>query len=296
MRYRKFKLVNSINQEWELTDKNFKVFASDPQGLGFSKTFSLIRLGDENLLSYSMINLDEINFELLFYDDRRSDKYQKYEEFITFLTRKPIQLLYQRPNSFTWYRRSVEVISLGKTEVSFEDSMLHCPFQMQTMSFWEDNDENVIYIDNMETEEAGGKIYPIEYPITYGTNSVSNINLISVGMLDSPIKMIVTGLVTNPQYILYDDNDNIYGRGQFNGTFDKMTINSKESEEEIVLQYNNLILPNPMGYQDLSVGSPNETYITFLKLHNGRSKLRFILGDSFRGSVEIRWRNRYVSV
>ena len=296
MRYRKFKLLNSLNQEWELTDKNFKVFAHNPEGLGFSKTFSLIRLGDENLIPYYMINLDIINFELLFYDESRSDKYQKYEDFMSFISRKPLKLLYQRPNSFTWYRRSIEIVSLGKTQVEFEDSMLHCPLQMQTLSFWEDNEENVIYIDNMEQEETGGKIYPITYPITYGTNSVSNINLISLGMLDSPLEMTITGIVENPQYILYDDNDEIYGRGRFNGTFDKVYVNSKESEEQIELQYNNLILQNPMSYQDLTVGSPNQTYITFLKLKTGRSKLRFVLGDDFRGSVQIKWRNRYVSV
>ena len=294
MNYRKFKLLNSHNQTWELANKEFKVFGYNPQGLGFSKTFSIIRLGDENIIPYSMVNLDEINIELLFYDDTRADKYQKYQDFMNFISKKPLKLLYQRPNSFNWYRRDIEIISLGKTEVSFEDSMLHCPLQIQTLTFWEDDTENVVVVDNVDEED--GKIYPIEYPFIYGTNTFSNISLTSLGMLDSPMELSINGRVTDPQYILYDENGNIYGRGKFIGTFDRVYVNSKESEEQVILQYNETILNNPLGYQDLTIGSPNETYITFLKLHNGKNKLRFVLGEEFDGNVEIRWRNRYVSV
>ena len=295
MNYRKFKLLNSHNQVWELADKDFKVSAYQPQGLGFSKTFSLIRLGDENIVPYSMVNLDQINFELLFYDDTRGDKYQRYEDFMSFISRKPLKLLYQRPNSFTWYRRSIEIISLGKTEVSFEDSMLHCPLQIQTLSFWEDNDENNITIDTT-SEQNYGKIYPITYPFVYGDNSVANIELTSLGMLDSPIEFTIDGLVNNPQYLLYDEDGNIYGRGKFTGTFNRVYVNSKESEEEIKLRSGDVYVDNPLGYQDLSIGSPNEIYITFLKLKTGKNRLRFELGDEFAGSVSVKWRNRYVSI
>ena len=257
MQYRKFKLQNSLNHEYDLTNRNFKVFANQPQGLGFSKTLSVLRLGDENFIPYSMINLDAINFELLFYDDKLSDKYQKYVEFIDFISHKPIQLLYQRPNSFTWYRRGVEIVSLTKTEVSYQDNMLHCPFVMQTLTFWEDNEANVIETE-LTFEEEGGKIYPITYPINYGYDTISNLGLTSVGLLDTPIEFTITGLTQNPQYILYDNNNNVYGRGKFNGTFDKIYVNSKESEEQIKLYYNNLMLNNPFSYQDLTVGSPNE--------------------------------------
>lgn len=294
MLYRKFRLLNSKNTYYDLTEKNFKVFANDPSGLGFSKTLSILRLGNENLIPYSMVNLDNINFELLFYDDKIADKYQKYQDFINFLSYKPIYLLYQRPNNFKWFRRKVEITSLSKTEVDFEDSMLHCPFQMLALSFWEDETSNVIETSN--TEESGGKVYTLTYPFKYGALSLSNIPLNSVGILEAPLKITINGVVTNPQYILYDSNNNIYGRGKFNGTFDRVFVNATESEEEIELLYNGLILDNPLGYQDLSVGNPNETYITFLNLKTGQSKLRFIVDDSFVGSVRVEWRNRYVSI
>jgi len=293
-RYRKFRLLNSKGTYFELTEKNFKVFANNPRGLGFSKTASVLRLGDENFLTYIMYNLDTIETEILFYDDNIADKYQKYVDFIHFLSFKPIYLLYQRPNSFDWYRRRIEAMSLSKSEVSFDDSMLHCPLVMQPLTFWEDNEVNVIETNN--TDVDGGKIYPITYPFTYGKNSLTNIHLYSNGLIDTPLKLTINGRVTDPQYIIYNEQNEIYGRGKFNGTFDNVFVNSNESEEEIQLMYNSLILDNPLGYQDLTIGSPDEIYVTFLKAKAGLNKISFIVDVGFEGSVRIEWRNRYVTI
>ena len=293
MNYRKFRLQNSKGQIYELTDKNIKVFGNNPSGLGFSKTIQELRIGNESLVTYSLLNLDMINLEILFYDDTRSEKYQKYMDFISFLTFKPIYLLYQRPNSFNWYRRRIESMSLSKTEVEL-DGMLHCAFQMKPLTFWEDDNVNIIEV--FSSEETVSKTYPIEYPIMYGADSISNINIMSAGMIEAPLEITIRGTSTNPQYILYDKDGNIYGRGKFNGTFDYVYVNSKESEENIELIRNGLMLPNPLGYQDLTIGSANQIYVTFLHLKAGQSKLSFNLGSAFDGSVEIKWRNRYVSV
>ena len=293
MLYRKFKLVNANNNEFTLTEQNFKVFANDPNGLGFSKSISTLRLGDEELLLYSLVNLDNINFELLFYDDKLSDKYQKYVEFMQFISFKPLYLYYQRPNGFEWYRRKIEIVSLSKGEVSFEDSMLHCNLVMKSLGFWEADIEEVIVL---EKQEQQGKIYPITYPFTYGGNSFSGVDLISKGLLDTPLEIQINGTSEDAEWIIYDNNDNIYGRAKFNGTFDTIYVNSRESEEEIKLLYNGTFVDNPLSYQDLTVGSPNQIYITFLKLKVGRSKISFNFDLSFEGNVVIKWRNRYVSV
>lgn len=293
MLYRKFKLVNANNNEFTLTEQNFKVFANDPNGLGFSKSVSTLRLGDEELLLYSLVNLDNINFELLFYDDKLSDKYQKYVEFMQFISFKPLYLYYQRPNGFEWYRRKIEIVSLSKSEVSFEDSMLHCNLVMKSLGFWEDDIAEEIVL---EKQEQQGKIYPITYPFTYGGNSFSGVDLISKGLLDTPLEIQINGTCEDAEWIIYDNNDNIYGRAKFNGTFDTIYVNSRESEEEIKLLYNGTFVDNPLSYQDLTVGSPNQIYITFLKLKVGRSKISFNFDLSFEGNVVIKWRNRYVSV
>jgi len=292
LEYRKFKLLNGIGNEYTLTDKNHKVFGSNPTGLGYTKTLSILRLGDDNYIPYSIINLDQITLDLLFYDDKNANKYQNYADFVNFLSYKPLYILYQRPNSFTWYRRAVETLGLSKTEVA-TDGMMHCTLQLQTLSFWEDGTSNVIETSQqLET----GKVYPITYPFSYGGTSLDGIQLISMGMIDSPIEITINGTVVNPQYILYDENDTVYGRGKFSGTFDHVFINSDEANEALILERNGAVLDNPLSYQDLTVGSPNEIYVTFLKLKTGRNKMRFIVDGGFTGTVKLEWRNRYVSV
>lgn len=291
--YRKFKLVNALNDTFELTEQNFKVFGNNPRGLGFSKTLSGLRMGDEELVYYSMVNLDEINLELLFFDDALSDKYQKYFDFINFLSFKPITLYYQRPNSFDWFRRRIESVSLAKTEVNYDDRMLHCEYLMKPLTFWESDEAHIIEVSSGMEE---GKIYPITYPIVYGADNTSGIHMVSQGLLESPLMISIEGASNNPEYILYDENNNIYGRGKFIGDYGFVEVNSRESEEEIKLIQNGLLIDNPMAYQDLTVGSPNEIYVTFLKLKVGRSKISFFLGQEFEGKVRLEWRDRYVSV
>lgn len=295
MNYRKFRLQNANGDIFELTDKNYKVFASSPQGLGFSKTISTLRLGNELALVYSMINLDQISFELLFYDDTRSDKYQKYNDFVNFISYKPLYLLYQKPNSFDWYRRRYESMSLSKTEVDYVDSMLHCAYVIQPLTFWEDETSQQIKM-HISTDITEGKIYEIEYPIIYGFDGSGMADLNVLSLLDTPLEITISGTAVSPQYVLYDAENNIYGRGKFNGTFDSIYVNAKESEEEIQLIRNQLILDNPYGYQDLTVGNPNEIFVTFMKLKVGQSKIRFIMDDQFDGDVLIEWRNRYATV
>lgn len=293
MEYRKFRLLNGKGEIYELTEHNFKVFASEPQGLGFSKTMSLLRLGDENVVSYQSVDLETITLELLFYDEKNADKYQKYVEFVNFISFKPLYLLYQRPNSFEWFRRRFENASLTKTEVDL-DGILRCSYQVQTLSFWEDNEVNVLE-PNIATE-VDSKEYPLVYPFIYGGEGTQNIRLYSKGILESPLEITIDGTITDPQYILYDENDVIYGHGKFIGTFDKVYVNSRESEEAIELIRNDVLIDNPLGYQDLTVGNANEIYVTFLKVKTGMSTMRFITSQEFTGTVKIEWRNRYVSV
>lgn len=292
--YRKFRLLNGADKTYDLADPSVhNVFAHQPEGLGYTRTLSTLRLGNENLITYSMINLDTVNFEILFYDDKLSSKYQKYIEFVDFISVKPLYLLYQTPNTFDWYRKRVESLSLTKTEVAEEDTMLHCDFALQSLSFWESNDINVI---TGESGLEGGKIYTISYPINYGNKSLSNMPLTSSGLLETPLEIFIGGVCTNPEYVLYDENDEIYGRGKLIGTFDSVYVNSKEIEEDIILIRNELVLDNPLSYQDLTIGSPNEIYITFLKIKEGKSKISFFLGDDFTGTVKVQWRNRYATV
>lgn len=292
--YRIFSLVNGNNATWTFTDPKTKVFATNPSGLGFATDASFLRLGDDQLLTYEQYSMEAKSFDVIFYDDTLAQIYKRYNDFIKFLSYKDIYLLYQTPASSTSYRMKVQVSSLGKTEVSSDNSALTCPLTLTPMTFWEDNIKNTIEVTN--DAGTGGKSYPLERPYYYAATSASNIQIESIGTINAPVEITIQGTATNPQYSLFDENDNLIGIGRFVGTFDSVYVNSDEAEENIVLTRNGVALDNPYNYQDLTIGQPDESYLTFIKLQSGVNKIAFTLDAGFDGSVKVEWRNRYVSV
>lgn len=292
--YRKFSLVNGNNTTWTFADPSVKVFGTNPAGLGFATDSSFLRLGDDQLLTYEQYSMVEKTLDVIFYDDTLDKIYKKYNDFIKFLSYKDIYLLYETPGSSTAYRMKVQVVSLSKGEVSPDNSALTCSLSMIPLTFWEDNIKNTIEVGN-DTGE-GGKSYPLERPYYYASSSASSIQIESIGTINAPVEISIIGSATNPQYSMFDEYDNLIGIGRFVGTFDSVYVNSDEAEESIVLMRNGVALENPYNYQDLTIGSPDESYLTFLKLQTGVNKIVFALDSGFDGSVKIEWRNRYVSV
>lgn len=295
MKVRKFSLTNANNTTWALTDPSFLSFGANPEGLGFAAESSYMRVGNDNLLTYSQYTMVEKSFDILFYGASREAEYKMYNDFIKFLVYEPIYLLYETPNSDTTYRMKVKVASLGKTEISPENSALVCPISLTPLSFWEDNLENTIVVSN--DVGTDGKHYVLNRPYYYASSDTSNIPIPCRGTLDSPLQITITGSSTNPQYTLYDETDTAYGTGKFTGAFDSVYVNSEEADESIVLVRNGSPLSNPYNYQDLTVGSPDTIQVTFLKLRAlTDSKMSLNLSSGFSGTVSITWRNRYLSV
>ena len=288
--YRKFSLINGNGDTQTLTEPSERVFGHNPTGLGFTTSPSFLRLGNDNIKTYSQYDMNEKEMEILFYDETNEAKYKKYNDFIRFLVVEPIYLIYEINNKAS--RIKVHIDSLTKGEISHDDSMLHCNLTMSPMSFWEDNVPNVI-----ETTRAtsDGKSYELIRPYEYGSVTTDNIEINSVGTIDSPLIITIDGATTNPQYSLADEFGNVYGVGRFIGTFDKVVVNAEEAEEFIELSQGGVAIDNPYNYQDLSIGG-NGKYITFLKMKTGQNKLIFSLDAGFNGLVRIEWRNRYVSV
>lgn len=292
-KYRELKLINGKDNVWKLTDKSFKVFASDLSGFGASKTVNVLRLGLEQIVTSSQFNLDTFGYTIYFYDDSIVDQYQKYNDFIRFLSYKPLYQEYIVPSDKKAYRREIEVISIEKSEVNPETKCLECPVVFQPLTFWMDAESSVIDKDNQIGE---GKQYPLARPYAYGNVSLANIPINFEGLIDAPLEISINGTCTDPIYNLSDEDGNMYGVGRFIGTFDKIYVNSDELNQEIILFRNGVKLDNPWSYRDLTVGKPNETFVTFLKLKAGNSRMSFRLGDFFEGSVRLKWRNRYVSI
>lgn len=292
--YRILSLVNGNNATWTLADPKTKVFGTNIAGFGFSTDASFLRLGDDQLLTYEQYSMVEKTMDIIFYDDTLEKIYKKYNDFIKFLSFKDIYLLYQTPASSTSYRMKVQVSSLSKGEVSPDNSALTCALSLIPLSFWEDNIKNTIEVSNDAGE--GGKAYPLERPYFYAASSASDIQIETRGTINAPVEISIIGEATNPQYSLFDENDNLIGIGRFVGTFDSVYVNSDEAEETIILMQNGVALENPYNYQDLTIGQADESYITFIKLQTGVNKIAFTLDAAFEGSVKVEWRNRYVSV
>ena len=281
-------VVYSLN---EVKPNGVDVFLHDPSGLGYTVEMSTIKLGNSNLIINEDYVLPPLEGEVLFKGTLRN-VYQQYQEFIRFLSKRPITLHYLPPNTFNSYGCSIRVTSLEKTEVQ-TDGLLHCPIIMNRQTLWSSDNPNIIDSSN---SISNGKSYPLSRPYTYGEVSLENIRMTNDGMTDAPIKVEIFGACTDPSYNLYDDENNLYGSCKILGTYDYVMVDSGDLTEEIILKRNGSVIANAVNQQDLTVGSPNQVYVTFLRLHPGVSKLAFDMDENFTGTVRITWSNFYVSV
>lgn len=289
--YRKFWLENGIGNLFYLTEKQYNWFLADPDGLGLTINYSSIKLSDSEVITSKDYELMTVGGDLLFYAETNEQKYEDYFNFLRFVARTPIYLHYQTPNNTESYRTLVQLTNLEKTEVD-EDGILHCPISFKRLSLWFGDTLNVIDVGN---EIDNGKDYPLTRPYSYGAISYENMSILNNGMVEAPLLIEITGSVTDPVYSLSQDGV-VYGRGKIIGTYDYVSIDSDDANENIILKVGDSTIANAVNYQDLTVGSPNEIYVTFLKARAGISTLRLNLPDGFEGRVRVTWRNAYLSV
>ena len=292
---RKFSLINADNATWDFTDPVEKVFAANPAGLGLALSADLLRLGNKQKVVDTQYEFINKTFDVLFYGDSLQAMYADYNRFIDFITVGGISLLYEIPSQDTKYRISVLVSELTKTEVK-DNGYMTCGLSLTPLSFWEDNEKRVIEISS-SSAVTEGKHYPLERPYFYGTSDFGDVEITITGNMETPFELTVDGETTDPQYSLYDSNNNLIGIGEFTGTFTKVYVNSDEIDEEIILKDgNDQLIAHPYNYQDLSIGDNETTKVTFFNLKKGYNRLVLNLGGTFEGTATIEWRNRYISV
>ena len=286
---RQFWLVNALGEKYSL--HSLQTFASSPSGLGYGVDINTVRLGNSNLILSEEYNLGSFGAELLFLEGRLP-AYQQYLAFAHFLYARPIVLHYRTPATNAEYRCQVRVTDLQKTEVS-EDGIMRCPITMYRQTLWYTADANVIEADNTVEDS---KTYPLDRPYHYGYASMRNLTLYNDGVADTPMLIEIFGECVDPMWRLYDSEGNLYGASRIVGTFDTVTVDSDDLNERIVLERNGAILPNAINYQDLTVGDPRQTFVTFLKLRPGTSKLVFTMDEDFGGYCRVTWRSAYATV
>lgn len=288
--YRKFWFINSLNEKYELTNRNSKIFLNAPTGLGFSKQFITTRYRSFERVLNVEYNMPTPSGELLFYERGNNVIYQDYQDFIQFIKHRPLKFYYQLPNSFDSYYIDCEIAQIDKSEIG-TDTILHCPIIIKGNSFWKNAKENELVVS--QEIEGDAKTYPYTYPYTYGGNSFSHIDISSNGTLESGFEFIIEHEVSNPTLSLYQNNVK-YGEIKINGTYDRVIVNTKDGEQSIYLEYQGSVIANPTSYFDLS---GNGDYITpFPKLNVGNSVLTFSYGGEYEDEIKIRWNDIYSSV
>lgn len=286
---RKFYLENAQGNRYSLQDTN--VLGRNPSGLGAEQTFESIILGESKKLTESHYELIDKQLSIVF-KGTVPQVYQMYQDFVRFLSRKPLKLIYVTPNTFDEYWCDVVLSSLSKTEVN-EADVLECDLVLSPLDFWRNSKTNIL--DVGDDDEGSGKKYPLKRPYSYGSKSLSEVSISNNGFYDAPFIIEINGTTTNPIITLYDEDNVRYGQARLVGTFDSITINSDELNESIQLESGGVQLTDPYNYQDLTYLDDN-TALTFMKLKVGQSKMAFTLGLNFSGTIRITWNERFITI
>ncbi len=302
MQHRKFKLKNSLDETYELTDPNLKRFFNSPNGLGFTKNISGIRIGNRFKTTKREYDFPQPSGELLFYDYNNERIYDSYSEFIKFASFYPLKLYYYTPSfnktedeANSLYLKC-EIVVDEKTEISKDDNALHVPITFRGSSFWMSGKENNYAIDlnNIGDSEFS---FPLTFPFSFGSDPLRNIVLMNNGTLPSPVTFTIIGSCTNPYIRFYDKNYVEYGSCKILGTFDYVKVSAEEDAEQISLKNSGVEVPNAINKQDLTIGNEevDDYYLTFLKLKPGLTYATVNFESDFTGTISLSWRDEYIS-
>ena len=311
MGYRKFKLVNSLDQVYELTDQNFKQFLNNPNGLGYRKDLDGIRIGNRYKITKREYDLPSPSGELIFYNGTNEENYDAYKRFVRFAQFYPLKLYYYTP-SYDKTEEEVnsiylncEVVSAEKSQVSYDSGMLRVPVTFKGLSFWLSGIQSELKI-NTDGIEPSTFAFPLSFPFSFGSDPLRNIVLPNNGSLVTPVTFTITGRCRDP-YIRFFEEKIVDGQTElveyaacrFYGTFDSVHVDSNDSDQKIELTYEGTPITNPAVKQDLSLANvddeENEFYLTFLKIKPGTTKATISFTNDFAGTVDLNWRDEYIS-
>lgn len=289
---RKFWLINAQGNRFDFNDDNVLLYT--PQGLGFTRSYSSILVGNSEIVTSQQFNLTDVTGELLFKDSTNGLVYQDYLNFIQFVKYKPLELHYQTPNNLTSYHCDVIFTQADKGEINAADSMLHVPVTFHRLTEWLTDEDTVFNLDNSPV--GNGKTYDLTYDYAYAGTNLQGTTITNSGTDDVGFVLEVFGEVQNMQFTLTQNGEQ-YAICKINGTYDYVMIDSVERTENIYLEYQGSAVTNPEQYQDFTVAN-GESYLTWTKLRVGQSIFAFTCGniDTFNGTVRISFKTSYASV
>lgn len=299
---RKFWLINGKGQKYSLNAENTNnVIGYLPQNLGMSKAFSTVRFGDQEDLITDKHAMPTPAIELVFRKKTNAGKYQDYQDFIQFAKIKPLKFYQLTPNIFggsddenAWYI-DCDIASLQKSEVDYTDKEMHVFMQLKGFSFWKTAKQYDLVVEDVS---SGGKIYDYEYDYTYEGNSFGHIDLINNGTMETGFILEINDEITDPVLSLFQkdefDNEIKYGEVKILGTYDKISIDTRDSKQSIYLEYQGSVIANPTDKFDLS--NNGDFKMPFPKLKVGENILTFAFGGTFTKAVHIKWQDLFSTI
>lgn len=271
---REFWIKNGKNNITYLAKESSKIYLNNPTGLGYSNAITTNQYADALSLVNEAQNFATVGGEIVFWDDANSNRYAKYNDFISFLQEEPLTFYYKIPTSTPkTFSMDVAVANIDKTE-SKEDELMRCAFSLLGLSRWKGDEVTV----------TGG--------IGEMSFSVTNNGHMPVGF-----EITITGTNLENPYITLEQNSEIYGEAKFidSTAFNEVYVNSNDGKQEVALEQGGSVLPNPLSYQDLSI-SNGSIYVTFVKLARGTSTLTIGRDSGSVQSTEIKFNPLYRSV
>lgn len=294
MDYRKFWLINALGERYDFTDPEGDGFLSEPEGFGFTRTFTSVVVGNSELITSQQFRLTDIKGELLFYKGSKGVKYEGYYRFIQFAKYKPLEFHYQTPNNLISYHCDVHFTQTEKGEVSAEDGCLHIPCTFHRLTEWlTDTDESYIFTNDPLDE---GKYHNLVYDYHYAGTNLSSSVIYNNGTDDVGFIIEIDGECENPQFTITQGGE-VYGICKINGTYDYVMIDSVERTESIYLEQNGSVVTNPEQYQDFTIANGN-SYLTWCKFKVGQTLFNFTCGniETFNGKVTVRFKPSFATI
>ena len=300
--YRKFWLINAKGERYDFTNpESNHTFLNIPSGLGFRREYTSERIGNSEIILSQEFSLLDVTGELVFYNETNAQIYEDYQNFIQFISFRPLELHYQTPNvtALDHYYCEVIITNLDKSEISKDDSTMRCSITFHRLTEWLSGNSRVMTLTN-EVLEAG-KVYLLQRDYHYSGTSLNGTPIYNEGTDDVGFTIRIDGPVTSPRFYLIQ-NSQIYGVcGIKGGPYSCVIINSVDEKESIYLETSSqngpVVVANPKQKQDFSLAT-GQAYLTWCKLKVGKSTFSFVSaeGSSFAGTITISYKNSYISV
>lgn len=190
---RTFTLIDNDGNTYDITAKN-DLFFHSIDGLGYAKTINFQRIEDRFAVMSDYVSQTKIKGKIHFWQPNAE---QKYFDFAQFLQNSPLRMEYN-PGHGTYTRRGIvtDVVRGDGTGNSLEITITFSATTPWYKTVSEYNDGEII----------GGKKYNYTYDYTYSSSVMNSVTIDSDSYQSSPVKLIIFGPATNPEWRHYCNN------------------------------------------------------------------------------------------